>query len=27
VCGGLGTLGLIFIGYRLHGRRHGKAAT
>lgn len=25
VCGGLGALGLIFIGYRLHGRRHGKA--
>jgi hypothetical protein len=26
VCGGLGALGLVFIGYRLHGRRHGKAA-
>ncbi len=27
VCGGLGMLGVIFIGYRLYGRRHGNPAT
>lgn len=27
LCGGLGLLGLIFIGYRAYGRRQGRAAT
>lgn len=26
-CAGLGALGLIFVGYRIYGRRHGRAAT